>query len=107
MFELTLAPASQVVKGSDTSKLVYKLTDIQLEYETIRSKQLADEATTFYTYGKEFEFEFYDQIVLEEVIEVHKGTNSGLKIKVNSQRRSRKGILLLFIEPYHSRCQAL
>ena len=52
LFELTLALASQVVKGSDASKLVYKLTNIQLEYEVIRSKQLADEATTSYTHGK-------------------------------------------------------
>ena len=28
VFELTLAPASQVVRGSDTSKLVYRLKNI-------------------------------------------------------------------------------
>ena len=33
IFELMLAPASQVVRSSDTSKLVYKLKNIQLEYE--------------------------------------------------------------------------
>ena len=49
-FELTLAPASQVVRGSDTSKLVYNLTNIQLEYRVIRSKHLADEATSTYTF---------------------------------------------------------
>ena len=54
-FELTLAPASQVVRGSDTSKLVYKLKNIQLEYERIRSEQHADQATTAYTHGKGFE----------------------------------------------------
>ena len=31
VFEVTLAPASQVVKGSDQTKLKYKLTNIQLE----------------------------------------------------------------------------
>lgn len=41
VFELKLAPASQVVRGSDPSKLVYKLTNIQLEYEMIHSKTLA------------------------------------------------------------------
>jgi len=40
MFELTLAPASQVVKGSDATKLEYKLTKIELEYEMIHSKEL-------------------------------------------------------------------
>ena len=44
VFEVTLAPASQVVKGSDPTKLKYKLTNIQLEYEMIRSKMLAEEA---------------------------------------------------------------
>ena len=97
LFELTLAPASQVVRGSDTSKLVYKLINIQLEYETILSKRLADEATSFYTHGKEFA---YDQVVLEEVVEVNRGTEGILNCRVNPQRRSLKGILLLFIVPY-------
>ena len=35
VFELTLAPASGVVKGSDPTKLGYELTNIQLEYEVI------------------------------------------------------------------------
>jgi len=44
VFEVTLALTSQVVKGSDTTKLTYKLTNIQLEYEMIRCQMLADEA---------------------------------------------------------------
>ena len=92
LFELTLTPASQVVRGSDTSKLVYKLTNIQLEYEVIRSKQLADEATSFYTHGKEFAYDL--------VVEVNRSTESRLNYRVNPQRRSLKGILLLFIVPY-------
>ena len=64
-FELTLATASQVVRGSDPSKLVYKLKSIQLEYERIRSKQLADQAITAYTNGKGFA---YDQVVLEKTV---------------------------------------
>ena len=96
-FELTLSPASQVVKGTDTTKLVYKLTNIQLECEVIRSKHLADEATTSYTYGKEFA---YDHIMLEEVVDVNRGTDGRLNLKVNPQGRSLKGILLLFIVPY-------
>ena len=62
-FELTLAPASQVVRGSDPNKLVYKLKNVQLEYERIRSKELADHATTAYTNGKGFA---YGQVVLEK-----------------------------------------
>ena len=52
-FELTLTQAAQVVRGSDPSKVVYKLKNIQLEYEVIRSKSLADEAASTYSNGKE------------------------------------------------------
>ena len=54
LFEVTLAPASEVVKGSDPTKLNYKLTNIELEYEMIRSEKLARQATSVYDSGKEF-----------------------------------------------------
>ena len=97
IFELTLAPAAQVVRGSDASKLVYKLENIQLEYETIRSKRLADEATSTYTNGKEFA---YDLVMRERVVPISRGGDTRLNLRVNPQRRSLKGILLLFINPY-------
>ena len=85
VFELTLAPASQVVRGSDPTKLKYKLTNIQLQYEMMGSKTLADEAFSAYSSGKEFA---YDHIQRDEVVTF---------AKVNQQRRSLKGILLLLI----------
>ena len=97
VFELTLAPASQVVRGSDASKLLYKLEKIQLEYETIRSKSLADEATSTYANGKEFA---YDLVMRERVVPIASGGDTRLNLRVNPQRRSLKGILLLFINPY-------
>ena len=97
IFELTLAPASQVVRGSDASKLVYKLENIQLEYETIRRKSLADETTSIYTSGKEFA---YDLVMRERVVPISRGGDTRLNLRVNPQRRSLKGILLLFINPY-------
>ena len=97
IFELTLAPAHQVVRGSDASKLVYKLENIQLEYETIRSKSLADEATSTYESGKEFA---YDLVMREQVVPIVRGSDTRLNLRVNPQRRSLKGILLLFINPY-------
>ena len=97
VFELKLAPASQVVRSSDPTKLKYKLTNIQLEYEIIRSKTLTDEAHSVYSSGKEFA---YDHIQRAEVVTFAKGTDTRLNIKVNPQRRSLKGILLLFVEPY-------
>ena len=97
IFELTLAQAGHAVRGCDASKLVYKLENIQLEYEVIRSKSLADEAASTYSYGKEFA---YDLVMLEEIVDVNRGTDGRLNIRVNPQRRSLKGLLLLFIAPF-------
>ena len=97
IFEITLASAAQVVRGSDVNKLVYKLTNIQLQYETISSKSLAKEATNIYLHGKDFA---YDLVKRAKVITFAKGTQANLDIHLNRQRRSLKAILLLFIEPY-------
>ena len=97
VFEVTLAPESQVVKGSDPTKLKYKLTNIQLEYEMIHSENLAEEAESVYTSGKEFA---YDHVSRPKVVPINRGTETRINIKVDSQRRSMKGILLLFVEPY-------
>ena len=51
VFELTLAVAHEVVKESDGSKLRYKLENIQLEYEVIRSEDLAKEVVSTYAGG--------------------------------------------------------
>ena len=84
VFELTLAPAYQVVRGTDANKLVYKLENIQLEYETIRSKSLADEATSTYFNGKEFA---YDLIMRERVVPIVRGSDTRINLRVNPQRR--------------------
>ena len=96
VFELILAPADQVVIGSDPTKLKYKLTNIQLEYEMIRSEDLAEEATSVYQNAKEF---LYDHVSRGNVMRIDT-SNKLINIKVDSQRRSMKGILLLFVKPY-------
>ena len=98
VFELTLAPAGQVVKGSDPTKLGYELKDIKLEYEVILSKTLADEARSTYSSGKEFA---YDLVMRDRVVTIARGSETHFNLKVNPQRRSLKGILLLFITPYN------
>ena len=95
-FELVLAPANQVAKGSDPTKLKYKLANIELEYEMIRSEDLADQATRVYESGKEF---LYDHVSRSIVVEVGPSTER-INVKVDAQRRSMKGILLLFVKPY-------
>ena len=52
VFELTLSEAAQVVKGSDPTKLKYKLTNIHLEYEMIHNPQRAQLANSEYSSGK-------------------------------------------------------
>ena len=97
VFEVSLAQANQVVKGSDPTKLKYKLTNIQVEYEMIHSKNLAEEAVRVYKYGKEFA---YDHVMLDKVVPINRGTDTRINIKVNAQRKSMKGNLLLFVVPY-------
>ena len=89
--------ASQVVNGSDATQLKYKQTNIELEYEMIRSKTLVDEARGVYSTGKEF---LYDHVQRPEMVSFPKGLSTRFNIKVNSQRRTLKAILLLFVEPY-------
>ena len=97
VFELTLAAAHEVVKGPDGTKLGYKLENIQMEYEVIRSKGLADEVMSTYASGKEFA---YDLVMREKVVPITRGSDTHLNLRVNPQRRSLKGILLLFINPF-------
>ena len=97
VFLVKLAPANQVVKGTDPSKLKYKLTNIHLEYEMIVTKELANFMSMDYELGRSF---LYDHVMFDKIVPIKKGTDGRINIRVNAQRRSMKGILLLFIEPY-------
>ena len=99
VFELTLANAHEVVKGSDGTKLGYKLENIQLEYEVIRSQTLAAEAVSTYASGKEFA---YDLVMREKVVPITRSSDTHLNLRVNPQRISLKGLLLLFINQYQT-----
>ena len=99
VFELTLAEAHEVVKGSDVAKLGYKLQNIQLEYEVIRSQTLATEAVSTYASGKEFA---YDLVMFEKMFPIKRDSDTRLNLMVNPQRRSLKGLLLLFINQYNA-----
>jgi len=46
-----------VVRGSDPTKLKYKLTNMQLEYKMIHSTFLASEALSMYQASKEFAYD--------------------------------------------------
>ena len=80
-----------MVKGSDPSKLKYKLNNIQLQYEMISGKKLAEEATSIYNSGKEF---VYDHVSGDKIYPIDKGRDTKINITVNSQRRSRSFTLV-------------
>jgi len=82
-FEITLAKAPHVVNGFDTTKLKYKLTNIQLEYDMIRSKTLAEEAHSVYSSGKEFG---YDHVMRSQMVTFKKDTDTRKNIKINAQK---------------------
>ena len=64
----------------------------------ISSEDLADEATRVYHNAKEF---LYDHMSCGNKFRV-KTSAELINIKVDSQRRSMKGILLLFVGPYNA-----
>ena len=97
VFELKLSPASLVVKGSDANDLAYELTNIQLEYEALHDKGLAQEARSTYLNGKAF---LYDHVTHHKSITINKSADSVINESINIPRRSMKGILFLFCEPH-------
>lgn len=79
-FEVTLAPASQVVKGSDPTKLKYKLTNIELKYEKIQTNYLADEARSVYTTGTK---SVCDSVIHDKSVTINKDVDKTINIKVD------------------------
>ena len=96
-FQITLAQAAQVVRGSDATKLKYRLANIELQYEIIESQTLAAEAESVLSSGKEFA---YDHVMEADLIPIDRGSDKNFSIKLHDQRRSLKAILLLFVEGY-------
>ena len=92
LFELRLAPVGTFVKGSDAENLAYELTNNQLWFDVIHSQELANEA---YKNGKRFMCERVTH--LESIDEASEAI---INETVNVPRRSIKGLLLLFYEPY-------
>ena len=97
VFQIVLAPADQIVRVSDPTKLGYSLDNIQLEYEAIRSESLAQSTVAVYRTGKMF---LFDHVSLFKQFSIARNTDSVFNQTINAPRRSMKGILLLFVEPY-------
>ena len=97
VFELRLAPSSNVVRGSDPADLEYEISNLKLEYEVIHNKELADEAKSNYLNGKRY---MYRHVTHQKAISFAAGTTSIINESIKVPRRSIKGILLLFYQTY-------
>lgn len=95
-FKMRLAPDGSVEKVTDPTKLGCELTKIELEYEVIHSKDLADKALSNYKNEKRFMNEHVPHC---KTISILKGTDSISNESIKVPRRSMKGLLLLFYEP--------
>ena len=81
--------AGNVVNGSDETKLDYELNNIQLEYEVIHSKELADESMKKNLNGKIF---MYEHVTHHKTLTI--GRQKDSIINESILRRSMKGLLL-------------
>ena len=94
IFEITLAPVSDIVNYSDVVKApMYTLKNLELEYSSISSDYLAGEALSAYASGRGF---YYENILLHKTLEISKSDDSVINEHVNVPRKSMTGILCLF-----------
>ena len=97
IFEITLAPVSDIVVFSDTTKTpTYSIKNLELEYSSISSEYLAREAQAAYQVGKGF---FYENVTLHKTFTFSIGGDTVINQHINLPRRSMTGILFLFKLP--------
>ena len=93
LFEITLAPVFDIIITSDSTKgQTYQLKNLELEYTSISSEYLAQEAAGAYNTGKGF---FYENVLLHKTFEISKPDDSVINEHINVPRRSMSGILCL------------
>ena len=95
MFEITLASILDIVNFTDNTKQpTYTLKNLaELEYSSISSDYLAQQASSAYASGKGF---YYENVLLHKTFDISKTVDSVINEHVNVPRRSMTGILCLF-----------
>ena len=73
------------------------MTNIQLEFEVIQRKEIAEQVESNLLNGDRFMFE---HVTHHKTITIATGTDTIINESINVPRRSMKVILLLFFEPY-------
>ena len=97
-FEITLGGVSDIVVYSDTTKPPnYKITNLELEYRSISSEYLANQALEVYKVGHAF---FYENVLRQKTFTISKSNDSVINEHVNVPRSSLTGLLFLFTAPF-------
>ena len=98
-FELKLANKGEIVVTSDNTKdHDFELTNMQLEYCTIRDEVLSAQAASEYQAGRTFVFD--DVQLFQTIPAINLGTQKSLSLHVNIPKRCMKGIMLFFVKNY-------
>ena len=96
IFELTLAPKTDIIVTATTANMDYKLKNICLEYDTITNVTLASQLTNSYNLGFSVLYDWIDHFKTVNVTMANTLINENINFPV----RSIKGILFLFISDY-------
>ena len=98
-FEIKLPNKGEIVVTSDSAKdHDFELTNIRLEYCTIRDDGLSAQAASEYQDGRTFVFD--DVHLFQTVPAINLATQKSLSLHVNTPRRCMKGLMLFFVKNY-------
>ena len=89
-YELTFADYSDVIKSTD-SDATFTISNISLEFDTIKNASLASQIRTKYMKSSIL----YDRILRAHIIPLNKSDTS-FSVDINSPSKSLKGVLLIF-----------
>ena len=102
-FEISLAPVSDVVVFSDTTKEpTYTITNLELEYRCISSKFLAEKAQAAYKNNHAF---FYENILHHKTFTFSKPNDSVINEQINVPKKVNDGNTITFYRKPNSRRQ--
>ena len=91
-YELTFADYSDVIKSTDTDA-TYTISNISLEFDTMRNASLASQIRTEYMKSSIL----YDRILRVHIIPINMSDTS-FSVDINSPSKSLKGVLLIFTQ---------
>ena len=91
-YELTFADYSDVIKTTDPDA-IYTISNISLEFDTIRNASLASQIRTEYMKSSIL----YDRILRARIIPLNKSDTS-FPVDIYSPSKSLKGVLLIFTQ---------